>query len=927
MSVAFVPGQRWMSETEPELGLGLVTEQQGRQVVIVFPATQETRRYMTASAPLRRVRFRVGDELNTQEGQSFIVTEITDEGGVLTYHGMECALKETHLGAQLSSDSPEERLRLGHWDTPEEYELRQDLWKFKERWLRSPARGLMGGRIDLLPHQLYIAREVIKQQHPRVLLADEPGLGKTIESCLILHHSLLVGRVKRVLVLVPESLQHQWFVELLCRFQLVFRIMDDEHCTSFDKNNEEENPFEDDAFILCSLSWLVRNKKRMEQAIFADWDMLVVDEVHHIVTNSVAYQLLFALSCKTPGVLLLTATPEQLGAESHFARLRILDPQRYNDYEEYRRQHDHFQALADLAAKLLDVQKPFALSLDEQNYWKKHDPLLLTTLNEAHNQNHLQRQNTVSSLLDRFGPGRVIFRNTRGAIAGFPEREAIFYPLGASSQTDSTANEAVSQERLAPRSAAHEDLRFPWLNSWLQDNPDIKVLLLCKTRQMVEELEQYLRGISQVPFAVFHEGLSLIQRDRNAAWFSEPNGARLLVCSEIGGEGRNFQMAQHLLLFDLPLDPELLEQRIGRLDRIGQAPKIYIHIPYIMGTFHEVLARWFHEGMDAFLKSKPGGNLVLEAFSHDLAALQTNEWTPEYLDNLIKSTARFQDALQKKQEQGRNRLLEWGSFNRETILELMDSIKNIEQDSSIWELTHSLFDALGVDVDKLTSDIWQLKPGPRLHPAFPWLKGESRNASFSRKTAMERDTTIFLTPDHPMVSESMDLLLSSQQGTASVVACSAPNPEIRLAVTFILEAIAPPALGVERFLPSTPITLTLNQRQEIVKNTETSQEWRSLPPEIFEHMPQLVEELIPALISSAKESVTSQITSIQNTSLETAFSFYKNELERIRYLRAVNPSVSQDEVDELETQAQQTIKAIQTSRVRMDSLQLQLRGI
>lgn len=915
-----------MSETEPELGLGVVTEQQGRQVLIVFPATQETRRYMTASAPLRRVRFRVGDELNTQEGQSFTIAEVTDEGGILTYHGSGYALKETLLGSQLSSDSPEERLRLGHWDTPQEYDLRQDLWKFRERWLRNPARGLMGGRIDLLPHQLYIAREVIRQQHPRVLLADEPGLGKTIESCLILHHSILAGRVKRVLVLVPESLQHQWFVELLFRFQLVFRIIDDEHCASFEKNNEEENPFEDDAFILCSLSWLVRNKKRMEQAICADWDMLVVDEVHHIVKSSVAYQLLFELSCKTPGVLLLTATPEQLGAESHFARLRILDPQRYNDYEDYIRQHDHFQALADLAAKLLDTQTPFALSLSEQTYWKKHDPLLLETLNEARNSTQCERQYTVSSLLDRFGPGRVIFRNTRSAISGFPERKAIFYPLGTSSQSGS-ADAADSEKRRAPKNANHEDLRFPWLNTFLQENPEPKILLLCKTKQMVEELEQYLRGISQVPFAVFHEGLSLIQRDRNAAWFSEPNGARLLICSEIGGEGRNFQTAQHLLLFDLPDDPELLEQRIGRLDRIGQAPEIYIHIPYIAGTFHEVLTCWFHKGMDAFLKSKPGGNLVREAFSSELAAFQTNDWSPSELDDLIKRTAHFQDELQKKQELGRNRLLEWGSFNPETILALMDSIRDIERDQNLWDLTYNLFDTLGVDVDKLTLDTWLLIPGPRLHQAFPWLKGESRLASFSRETAMQRDTTIFLTPDHPMVNESMDLLLSSQQGTASVVAASAPNPEIRLAVTFICEAIAPPALGVERFLPPTPITITLNQRQEILKNTDVSQEWHSLSPDIFDKMPQLIEELIPSLISSAKEKVIERTTRIQNTSLKDASTFYKNELERLSYLRSVNPSVSQDELNELETQAREIIKAIQTSRVRMDSIQLQLLGL
>jgi ATP-dependent helicase HepA len=121
---------------------------------------------------------------------------------------------------------------------------------------------------------------------------------------------------------------------------------------------------------------------------------------------------------------------------------------------------------------------------------------------------------------------------------------------------------------------------------------------------------------------VFHEGLSLVQRDRNAAWFAEEDGARILICSEIGSEGRNFQFAHHLVLFDLPLDPELLEQRIGRLDRIGQTSEIQVHVPYITGSSHEVLACWYHQGLNSFEKNLAGGRELLDRFGarvHDLA--------------------------------------------------------------------------------------------------------------------------------------------------------------------------------------------------------------------------------------------------------------------------------------------------------------------
>ena len=122
---------------------------------------------------------------------------------------------------------------------------------------------------------------------------------------------------------------------------------------------------------------------------------------------------------------------------------------------------------------------------------------------------------------------------------------------------------------------------------------------------MAEEISEKLQEIINVNCAHFHEGMTLLQRDRSAAYFSEDEGARILICSEIGSEGRNFQFAHHLVLFDLPDDPELLEQRIGRLDRIGQTETINIHVPYKKGSRGEFLARWYHEGLGAFEHSLP----------------------------------------------------------------------------------------------------------------------------------------------------------------------------------------------------------------------------------------------------------------------------------------------------------------------------------
>lgn len=116
---------------------------------------------------------------------------------------------------------------------------------------------------------------------------------------------------------------------------------------------------------------------------------------------------------------------------------------------------------------------------------------------------------------------------------------------------------------------------------YLLANRNEKVLVICAKADTALQLEQVLREREAIRAAVFHEGLSIIERDRAAAYFaSEEEGAQVLLCSEIGSEGRNFQFASQLVMFDLPFNPDLLEQRIGRLDRIGQMHDIQIMVPY-----------------------------------------------------------------------------------------------------------------------------------------------------------------------------------------------------------------------------------------------------------------------------------------------------------------------------------------------------------
>jgi ATP-dependent helicase HepA len=284
----FIVGQRWISESEPELGLGAVAHSDGARVQIEFKSAGVTRTYAADQAPLKRVRFRVGDKIKTQSGEEFIIKQVSEVQGLLIYADDHQQVPEARVNDNLSLRGPQERLSAGHFDSSEAFALRRRTLELFHRSRKSPVRGFPGGRIDLIPHQLYIAHEVSNRYAPRVMLSDEVGLGKTIEACLILHRLLLTGRANRILVLVPESLVHQWFVEMLRRFNVWLHIFDEERCASIETGEPGANPFLDDQLILTSIDFLAASPRRSAQAVAAGWDMLVVDEAHHLEWSEAA---------------------------------------------------------------------------------------------------------------------------------------------------------------------------------------------------------------------------------------------------------------------------------------------------------------------------------------------------------------------------------------------------------------------------------------------------------------------------------------------------------------------------------------------------------------------------------------------------------------------------------------------------------------
>ncbi|MFQ9949461.1 MAG: RNA polymerase-associated protein RapA [Escherichia coli] len=326
------------------MGLGTVVAVDARTVTLLFPSTGENRLYARSDSPVTRVMFNPGDTITSHDGWQMQVEEVKEENGLLTYIGTRLdteesgvALREVFLDSKLVFRKPQDRLFAGQIDRMDRFALRYRARKYSSEQFRMPYSGLRGQRTSLIPHQLNIAHDVGRRHAPRVLLADEVGLGKTIEAGMILHQQLLSGAAERVLIIVPETLQHQWLVEMLRRFNLRFALFDDERYA--EAQHDAYNPFDTEQLVICSLDFARRSKQRLEHLCEAEWDLLVVDEAHHLVWSEDApsreYQAIEQLAEHVPGVLLLTATPEQLGMESHFARLRLLDPNRFHDFAQF----------------------------------------------------------------------------------------------------------------------------------------------------------------------------------------------------------------------------------------------------------------------------------------------------------------------------------------------------------------------------------------------------------------------------------------------------------------------------------------------------------------------------------------------------------------------------------------------------------------
>lgn len=448
--------------------------------------------------------------------------------------------------------------------------------------------------VEPFVHQIETVRKVLRQFRGRVLLADEVGLGKTVEAGMVLKEYTLRGMVERSLVLAPASLVGQWREELESKFDLAF-------ATTYDGLlREDPQAFWAQDRIVASIA-TARRREHAERLIERQFDLVIVDEAHHLRDrSSQSWKLVDSLNKRF--LLLLSATPVQNDLTELYNLLTLLKPGIFKTLKEFRvaymipgkpRQPANSASLRALMrdAMIRNTRAVVALKLPRRH---------ATTISVDGGAGEAEAYVALAAAVRRLA--------TEGAAAR-ERRLGLYHLLSAAGSSPRAAAAAVARiatrrgddpvwAELARRWAAVETSgKEAALVDLLKRNPSEKKLVFVHSRETLAHLAGRL-GNAGISLVRYDGTLSGAQKDEAIAAFRDR--ASVLLCTQSGGEGRNIQFCNTLINYDVPWNPMTIEQRIGRIDRIGQDREVFVFSLVTRGTIEERILALLEEKIAMF---------------------------------------------------------------------------------------------------------------------------------------------------------------------------------------------------------------------------------------------------------------------------------------------------------------------------------------
>ena len=734
----------------PELGIGRVTAVQGRALVVDFPRSGTTLQLAADTEALMPVDLSPGRSVRvTASLEETTVTARLPDGTLQLANGRTVAAEE--LWPLKLERSLLERLASGELDQPEDFLIRLDLLRLLSIREAGGLGSFLGGRIRLFPHQLHVAKRATARDPVRWLLADEVGLGKTIEAALILNHLVHAGKVERCLVVAPNALTVQWLGELWRKYHQVFTLLDAQRLADVARDfGPGFNPFDVHRRAVIGLEMLTERPELTEQAVKAGIDLLVVDEAQRLRRppghpGDPGWRAIAPIASLGRHVLLLSATPLEDDAHGFFRLLQLLRPEEFPEDASFEARLARGVPLPPCTSstRRIDIgglppRVGMPIAVEDQAGWQLRTALEMTARHMPF-RHAVARRQKVDRIQRALASGAAL-----AAVLGPDERDL----------------------RRQAENADASDPRLLWLLSqarrWRDANE--KTLVFVAHRETLEMLRTALSHRSQLATGVFHEDLSPARRDTEVARFREPDGPSLLISTECGGEGRNFEFCRRLVLYDLPWKPSTVEQRIGRLDRIGR--RIPVEIAYFRpaaGIGADVVRlfetlRLFSEplaGLEPQLAHVEG---ALEEIAVDPAGSLSDELLEQLVSDARAARTRIREAAYQELHRDPYR-----SEMGERILAQVPP----DLDALVERVVVGATERLGFTIERLRGRrAFSIELGNEaVVDGLPGVPGGSTFiGSFDREDAVDNDAIDFFASGHPLVEGVLAHLEDSPYG-------------------------------------------------------------------------------------------------------------------------------------------------------------------
>ena len=716
-----------------------------------------------------------------------------------------------------------DRLEDREFDGPARFRLRTEATKLDLAYRFDRFLSLTGNRIDISPHQVDAAREVLTSHDHRYLIGDEVGLGKTIEAAIIVEELIARGRADRVLIVTPASLATQWQAEMQEKFDRDYAIYDRDYIDSL--SARQGNPWEHEDHIIASIDFAKQEEIR-EQLEDVEWDIAIFDEAHHLTarrssdgttSKTKRYQLGELISDRTDSLLFLTGTPHKGKHDQFYYMISLLAPYRFEDENDIspselddlmiRRLKSNPNMVHSDGTPMFPEKDIRTLSVefnqDEESLYQDITEYLRTHYRRGEDQDAraagfstvIYQKRLVSSIyaiqksLEKRakalrGEGKDgLSQTVRHLLPQYREssetltdqqRERVeeeLQMLTGDQDIEEISEELEILEDLIQR-AKQVDIdskgkRLRRFIGYLRDElPDEKVLVFTEYTDTLEYLRDQV--LADFELAEIHGGMSQSARREQVDRFRDD--IDIMLATDAAREGINLQFARIMINYDLPWNPIRIDQRMGRLHRYGQEQKVYIYNLFVEDSRESQILEQLVTKVDRIEEdlgmSSDVLGMVLDDSDFDLEdrimdAITEGRSSDEVVEDIDRIIEERKEAVKTIQ----NEFLisdQFGEAELEEVQELIDESRedHVGQEK-IRTLLERFFEMFGGRLDRQAHDADGIVrvDVPEVLELEEEVRGEYSKATFSRELAMEDEYTEFLSLNHKLVQAVVDYCL------------------------------------------------------------------------------------------------------------------------------------------------------------------------